>query len=95
MATVHSSHGDVEIDSDGRPLDPDNLVVSSENCADGSGSRIVQFDLDEYARHYGKRPDAYDILDLGYWLAYPKGGSRRRYIEPDPEFRKHAAEAAA
>ena len=79
---VHSSHGDIEIDFTGVPL---NFDVDSD---DNALRKIVRFDIQEYSRHYNELVDEsyeFDILDLGYWY---KDDSECKYEKPEEQFRR-------
>jgi hypothetical protein len=63
-SVVYSSHGEFFINKN-------SGIVISEHIADTEDSPkgAVRFDIKEYCAFYKKSPsDAYDILDLGYWM---------------------------
>ena len=63
--TACSSHGTIDFDSE------TGVVISQslDECDDGCPNNIARFDVEEYTRTYGHKPDKdVDILDLGYWL---------------------------
>jgi len=80
--TAFSSHGTIDFDSE------TGLVISQtlDECNDCCPNNIGTFDVKEYARTYGHKPDTdIDILDLGYWL---KDGT---YEEPAYDWRDGTA----
>ena len=83
---VHSSHGDITIDDEGKPTEFN--INTDEPGAEDDLRSISKFDLPEYEKTYGKREASYDILDLGYWYGPPE---TQRYEPPAEDFRKHVA----
>jgi hypothetical protein len=79
--TVHSSHGDIELDWEGKIVSP-TPASFDENYGD-----VVRFDLAEYKKYYaGLSSEKYmefDILDLGFWLENGK------YEPAEDDWRKH------
>jgi len=92
-STVHSSYGDITIDSiTGDVLKIDCIdSVAPEDKDVKYLSDIKRFDLWEYKKYYKhptikSLPSSFDILDLGFWS---KGNKYKEvYCNPEEDFRK-------
>jgi hypothetical protein len=85
VRTVHSSHGDFEVDEIGIPTD-----AIFDTCE--QYSNVLRVDLEEYDRWAGKPEDHIDILLIGIWVNVDGGIT---YSPADEEARKLSRENKA
>lgn len=90
FATVHSSSGDITIDSNGFVIDYTDTTCGFIKASELECIRaITRFNLIECQQYYGELNTNFDILDLGYWYRDPVGDNLCGcYEPPEYDFRK-------